>query len=50
MRSDTVNALEERLRELEAIVAPYGSALQAISGGVHSSLARAVAARALPNL
>jgi pyridinium-3,5-biscarboxylic acid mononucleotide sulfurtransferase len=49
MRSDTVNALEERLRELEAIVAPYGSALVAFSGGVDSSLALAVAARALPN-
>jgi len=48
MRSDTVNALEERLRELEAIVAPYGSALVAFSGGVDSSLALAVAARALP--
>jgi pyridinium-3,5-biscarboxylic acid mononucleotide sulfurtransferase len=39
---------EERLRELEAIVAPYGSALVAFSGGVDSSLALAVAARALP--
>jgi uncharacterized protein len=48
MRSDTVNALEERLRELEAIVAPYGSVLVAFSGGVDSSLALAVAARALP--
>src|SRR5688572_23673148 len=38
---------EERLRELEAIVAPYGSALVAFSGGVDSSLALAVAARAL---
>src|ERR687896_745526 len=39
---------EERLRELEIIVAPYGSALVAFSGGVDSSLALAVAARALP--
>jgi uncharacterized protein len=39
---------EERLRELEAIVAPYGSALVAFSGGVDSSLALAVAERALP--
>jgi uncharacterized protein len=39
---------EERLRELEAIVAPYGSALVAFSGGVDSSLALAVAAGALP--
>ena len=40
--------IEERLRELEAVVAPYGSALVAFSGGVDSSLALAVAARALP--
>jgi pyridinium-3,5-biscarboxylic acid mononucleotide sulfurtransferase len=39
---------EERLRDLEAIVAPYGSALVAFSGGVDSSLALAIAARALP--
>ena len=39
---------EERLKELEAIVAPHGSALVAFSGGVDSSLALAVAARALP--
>ena len=39
---------EQRLKELEAIVAPYGSALVAFSGGVDSSLALAVAARALP--
>ncbi len=39
---------EERLRELEAIVAPHGSALVAFSGGVDSSLALAIAARALP--
>jgi uncharacterized protein len=42
------DTLERRLRELEAIVAPYGSALVAFSGGVDSSLALAVAARALP--
>jgi uncharacterized protein len=40
---------EERLRELERIVAPYGSALVAFSGGVDSSLALAIAARALPH-
>jgi uncharacterized protein len=39
---------EERLRELEALVAPHGSALVAFSGGVDSSLALAIAARALP--
>src|SRR5215208_2268392 len=39
---------EERLRKLEAMVAPYGSALVAFSGGVDSSLALAIAARALP--
>src|SRR5829696_2935618 len=38
---------EVRLEELEAMVAPYGSALVAFSGGVDSSLALAVAARAL---
>jgi uncharacterized protein len=43
-----MNRAEERLRELEAIVAPHGSALVAFSGGVDSSLALAVAARALP--
>jgi uncharacterized protein len=43
-----VNALEERLKQLEGIVAPYGSALVAFSGGVDSSLALAIAARALP--
>ena len=48
MQSAAVNALEERLKELEGIVAPYGSALVAFSGGVDSSLALAIAARALP--
>ncbi len=43
-----VSALEERLKQLEDIVAPYGSALVAFSGGVDSSLALAIAARALP--
>jgi uncharacterized protein len=38
----------QRLKELEAIVAPYGSALVAFSGGVDSSLALAIAARVLP--
>ena len=38
----------DRLRELEEIVAPYGSALVAFSGGVDSSLALAICARALP--
>lgn len=42
------SAPEERLRELEARIAPYGSALVAFSGGVDSSVALAVAARALP--
>lgn len=40
--------LEKKLEELERIIAPYGSALVAFSGGVDSSLALAVAARALP--
>jgi uncharacterized protein len=47
MRS-AVSAVEERLKQLEGIVAPYGSALVAFSGGVDSSLALAIAARALP--
>lgn len=44
-----VGAAEKRLKELEAIVAAHGSALVAFSGGVDSSLALAVAARALPS-
>jgi pyridinium-3,5-biscarboxylic acid mononucleotide sulfurtransferase len=40
--------LQKRLTELEEILAPYGSALVAFSGGVDSSLALAIAARALP--
>jgi pyridinium-3,5-biscarboxylic acid mononucleotide sulfurtransferase len=43
-----MNRAEERLRELERLVAPYGSALVAFSGGVDSSLALAICARALP--
>jgi uncharacterized protein len=42
-----LNALKDKLEELEAVVAPYGSALVAFSGGVDSSLALAVAAKAL---
>ena len=38
----------QRLRDLEEIVVPYGSALVAFSGGVDSSLALAICARALP--
>ncbi len=45
MRSDE---LTQRLRELEGKISPYGSALVAFSGGVDSSLALAIAARALP--
>jgi uncharacterized protein len=48
MESVSLEALEKRLAELERIVAPHGSALVAFSGGVDSSLALAVAARALP--
>lgn len=40
--------LENRLAELEATIFPHGSALVAFSGGVDSSLALAIAARALP--
>src|SRR4028118_2082051 len=42
------DTLQRRLEELEEIIAPRGSALVAFSGGVDSSLALAVAARALP--
>jgi uncharacterized protein len=48
MEPVSANVVEKRLEELEAIVAPYGSALVAFSGGVDSSLALAVAARVLP--
>ena len=48
MDREETDTLQERLEELEAMVAPYGSALVAFSGGVDSSLALAVAARALP--
>jgi pyridinium-3,5-biscarboxylic acid mononucleotide sulfurtransferase len=44
-----MHRIEERLRELESVVAPYGSALVAFSGGVDSSLVLAIAARALCN-
>jgi uncharacterized protein len=44
----TAKAMQERLAGLEKILAPYGSALVAFSGGVDSSLALAAAARALP--
>ena len=47
MESVSLEAMEKRLRELEGIVAPYGSALVAFSGGVDSSLALAVAVKAL---
>jgi pyridinium-3,5-biscarboxylic acid mononucleotide sulfurtransferase len=43
-----MSQVEQRLAELENIVAPYGSALVAFSGGVDSSLALAIAARVLP--
>ena len=48
MQKVSLDPLERRLRELEGIVAPHGSALVAFSGGVDSSLALAVASRALP--
>ena len=46
--TNSEKTMEARLKELERIVAPYGSALVAFSGGVDSCLALAVAARALP--
>src|ERR687893_907880 len=48
METISVETLEKKLRELEEIISPYGSALVAFSGGVDSSLALAIAARALP--
>ena len=48
MNPVATDLLQKRLTELEEILAPYGSALVAFSGGVDSSLALAVAARALP--
>src|SRR5918997_6859286 len=48
MTTVSEDALQKRLRELEGIVAPYGSALVAFSGGVDSSVALAICARALP--
>jgi uncharacterized protein len=48
MNPVAAESLHERLAELERILAPHGSALVAFSGGVDSSLALAVAARALP--
>ena len=48
MNPVTTGTLHKRLTELEQILVPHGSALVAFSGGVDSSLALAVAARALP--
>jgi uncharacterized protein len=48
MNPVTTDTLQERLTKLEQILAPHGSALVAFSGGVDSSLALAVSARALP--
>jgi len=48
MNPVATESLHERLAELERILAPHGSAIVAFSGGVDSSLALAVAARALP--
>ena len=48
MNPVATDILQKRLTELEGILVPYKSALVAFSGGVDSSLALAVAARALP--
>jgi pyridinium-3,5-biscarboxylic acid mononucleotide sulfurtransferase len=48
MNPVATDILQKRLTELEEILVPYESALVAFSGGVDSSLALAVAARALP--
>ncbi len=49
METISKSKIEARLQELQGVIAPYGSALVAFSGGVDSSLALAIAARALPN-
>jgi uncharacterized protein len=48
MKALSASTAERRLGELKRIVASHGSALVAFSGGVDSSLALAVATRALP--
>ena len=48
MNPVATDMLQKRLTELEETLVPYESALVAFSGGVDSSLALAVAARALP--
>src|SRR5919205_1479477 len=48
MNPVATDAMQKKLAELEQIIAPRGSALVAFSGGVDSSLALAIAARALP--
>jgi len=48
MDTVTTDTLRKRLAKLQRILAPHESALVAFSGGVDSSLALAVAARALP--
>jgi pyridinium-3,5-biscarboxylic acid mononucleotide sulfurtransferase len=48
MNPVATDILQKKLTELERILVPYESALVAFSGGVDSSLALAVAARALP--
>src|SRR5918912_1886945 len=48
MNPFATDTTQKRLAQLEQILAPYGSALVAFSGGVDSSLALAIAARALP--
>ncbi len=48
MNPVATDTLQKKLTELEGILAPYESALVAFSGGVDSSLALAIASRALP--
>jgi uncharacterized protein len=48
MNPVATDTLRKKLTELEDLLVPYESALVAFSGGVDSSLALAVAARALP--
>src|SRR4029450_11542327 len=48
MNPFATDTTHKRLAQLERILAPSGNRLVAFSGGVHSSLALAIAARALP--
>ena len=48
METISKNKIEDLLQELEGLIAPYGSALVAFSGGVDSSLALALKEQRVP--